>query len=261
MAAKHGYKISDVARMTGVSVRTLRYYDEIGLLTPAGRSSAGYRLYDDDDLLRMQQILIGRSLGLSLEEIGRGLDDPAFDMAESLQRQRRLLTYRLNETHKMIASIDAALEKISERTRKEMDMTTLFDGFDPASFDKEAKEKWGETAAYRESARRTKTYGEDQWRAIKAEGAQIWADAAAAMQAGEPHHSGAASEIVERHRSHICRWFYDLTPEAHGQLAALWRADPRFAETIEGYGAGLTEWLAKAVDATAARMRAVSSDE
>lgn len=72
-------QLEEVARITGVSVRALRHYDEIGLLGPSGRTQADYRLYSDDDLLRLQQILIGRKLGMPLEEIKRSLDDPRFD--------------------------------------------------------------------------------------------------------------------------------------------------------------------------------------
>lgn len=82
------YKAKDVALIAGVSVRTLHDYDEIGLLVPSGRTGAGYRLYDENDLMRLQQILIGRSLGLALEEIRLSLDDDNFDYAQSLRRQR-----------------------------------------------------------------------------------------------------------------------------------------------------------------------------
>jgi len=83
------YQVSEVARIAGVSVRALHHYDAIGLLVPSGRTEAGYRLYDDEDLLRLQQILIGRELGMPLEEIKRSLDDPNFDRRAALEKQRR----------------------------------------------------------------------------------------------------------------------------------------------------------------------------
>jgi len=85
------YRVSEVAQISGISVRALHHYDEIGLLVPKARSGAGYRLYSDDDLLRLQQILIGREQGLPLEEIRRSLDDPRCDRKRALIEQRREL--------------------------------------------------------------------------------------------------------------------------------------------------------------------------
>ena len=91
MTHSRTYQVKDVARLTGVSVRTLHHYDAIGLLVPGGRTAAGYRLYPDADLLRRQQILIGRELGLPLEEIRPSLDDPRFDRKAALLDQRQRL--------------------------------------------------------------------------------------------------------------------------------------------------------------------------
>ena len=94
MPTRRTYQVKQVARLTGLTIRTLHHYDSIGLLAPSARSAAGYRLYDDDDLLRLQQILIGRELGLSLEAIRRSLDDPRFDRRQALLAQRTELAAR-----------------------------------------------------------------------------------------------------------------------------------------------------------------------
>ena len=94
MPTRRTYQVKQVARLTGLTIRTLHHYDAIGLLAPSARSAAGYRLYDDDDLLRLQQILIGRELGLSLEAIRRSLDDPRFDRRQALLAQRTELEAR-----------------------------------------------------------------------------------------------------------------------------------------------------------------------
>lgn len=250
MAEVKAYRIKDVALITGVSVRTLHYYDEIGLLTPSDRTRAGYRLYVEEDLLRLQQILIGRSIGLSLEEIRKSMDDPDFDYAQSLRKQRALLVDRLTETHKMIAAIDTTLDDLSNSNRK-IDFKLIFDGFEPAAYQDEVKERWGDTDQYAQSAARTKNYTEADWRAIKAELNQIWDDAAEAMRAGTEPDSAAALSIIERHRLHISRWFYDLSPVMHVQLADMWQGDERFKKNIEKHGEGLTAWLAPAVRAAA----------
>ncbi|MEM9232946.1 MAG: MerR family transcriptional regulator [Pseudomonadota bacterium] len=239
------YKVKEVAELTGLSIRTLHYYDEIGLLVPV-RAASGYRLYTEEDLLRLQQVMIGRSLGLSLEEVRQSLDDPDFDQAETLKRQRLELSARLDETHRMITAIDKALAALNEK-ESPMDMKAIFDGFDPAAFVEEASTRWGDTDAYKQSARRTKSYTEEDWQAIKAEADGIWKDAATAMAQGVSPDSAEASTLAERHRQHIDRWFYAVTPEIHLGLADMWEADDRFRTNIDRHGEGLTAWFAAAI--------------
>lgn len=256
MAPRRNYQVSEVAHIAGVSVRTLHHYDAIGLLVPAERTEAGYRVYGDDDLLRLQQILIGREQGLSLEAIRRSLDDPGFDQRRALLAQKRQLQDRARRTTAMIHAIDTALAVLAEGQGGSMDMQQLFDGFDPTKHEAEAKERWGDTDAYRESANRTKRYGQTEWSQISDEHAAIYADAVAAQQAGTAPDSEVAMDVAERHRDSISRWFYPCSPTMHAGLADMWEADPRFAENIDRFGTGLTAFLAAAVRANAARASA-----
>jgi len=251
MAQRHGYQVSDVARLTGVSVRALHHYDDIRLLVPKTRTEAGYRVYDEDDLLRLQQILLGRELGLALEEIRRSLDDPGFDHRQALLTQRRQLQARARRADEMIRAVDAALAMLRDGSGGTMDAKQLFDGFDPAQHEAEVQERWGDTDAYRESARRSKRYGQDDWRRIRDEQAAIYADAAAVLQAGRAPESAEAMAVAERHRQSIERWFYPCGPAMHTNLADLWQADARFAESIDAHATGLTPFLAAAVRANA----------
>lgn len=249
MSKKRTLTVKDVGELTGVSVRTLHYYDEIGLLAP-DRSGAGYRLYTDADLIRLQQILIGRSLGLALEDIRRSLDDPKFDAKAALRRQRDMLLERVTDTHRMIASIDATLKHLKEKDEP-MANRDMFDGFEPEKYEAEVKQRWGETDAYKESSRRTRKYGEKEWAVIKAESNAIFADAGAAMKAGKKSDSAEGKALAERHRQHVDRWFYPLSREMHVNLADMWEADERFKANIDKNGDGLTVWLAAAVRAAA----------
>lgn len=240
------YQISEVAKLAGVSVRTLRYYDELGLLAPSDRTAAGYRVYTDDDLLRLQQIVIQRELGFPLEEIRRFLDDPSYDRRGALHAQRRELEARAARTDEMLRAIDRALAVID--SRKEIPMSELFDGYE-----EEARERWGDTEAFRISKQRTATYGPDDWKAIHAEQAEIYRAIASAQAAGAHADSDDVMELAERHRRSIDRWFYPCSTRMHAGLADLYEADARFAANIDQHGAGLTPFLAAAIRANARR--------
>jgi len=255
METRRTYQVSEVARIAGVSVRTLHHYDEIGLLVPQARTEAGYRVYGDADLMRLQQILIGRERGLSLEEIRRSLDDPRFDHRQALLAQKRQLQANARRTDAMIRAVDAALAVLDEGQGDTMDMQELFDGFDPATYEAEAQERWGDTDAYRELAKRTKRYGQAEWSQIRDEHAAIYADAVAAQQAGTAPDAEMVMDIAERHRDSISRWFYPCSPTLHAGLADMWEADQRFADSIDRFGAGLTAFLATAVRANARRSK------
>lgn len=254
MKRQRTYRVSEVAQTTGISVRTLHYYDEIRLLVPKGRTGAGYRVYDDDDLLRLQQILIGRQQGLALEEIRRSLDDPRFDRRQALLAQRQHLEQRVEETNGMIRAIDAALGALSDSSGESTDMKQLFDGFDPAAYEAEVEARWGDTDSYEESVKRTKSYTAENWRQIQAEQGSIYADAFALLQAGVAPDSGEAMDVAERHRLSIDRWFYPCSLAMHAGIADGYEADARFAQSIDKFGSGLTPFLSAAMRANS-RMR------
>jgi MerR family transcriptional regulator, thiopeptide resistance regulator len=252
VARSRNYQVRDAARLSGVSVRTLHHYDAIGLLVPSNRTDAGYRLYTDDDLLRLQQILIGRALGLSLEEIRKSLDDPRFDRRAALIEQKTRLRARARETESMMRAIDAALAAIDGR-QGVLKMEQLFEGFNPSQYEEEARGRWGGTDAFAEAGKRTKRYSADDWNAIKAEQSSIYADAYAALKAGRGPRDIAVMDIAERHRRSIDRWFYPCSHEMHQGLAAMYEGDDRFRQSIDGHGEGLTPFLAEAIRANASR--------
>jgi MerR family transcriptional regulator, thiopeptide resistance regulator len=254
MTARRTYQVSDVAGIAGVSVRALHHYDAIGLLVPSARTSAGYRLYDDADLLRLQQILIGRELGLSLESIRKNLDDPSFDLKSALVAQKKDLDARASRTAEMLRSVEAALEALAQEGDTPMNTRALFDGFDPSRFEDEARERWGHTDAYRISAERTKSYTKEDWARFSAEQSAIYADAIATMKAGVPPDHSAAMDIAERARLSIDRWFYPCSHAMHEKLVTLYETDRRFADNIDKHGEGLTAFLVAAIRANARRV-------
>jgi len=252
------YQVKEVAALSGVSVRTLHHYDRIGLLVPSARSGAGYRLYSGDDLLRLQQVLVQRELGLSLEAIRKLLDDPAFDHRAALLEQRRLLLERAEQTEQMIRALDRALSLLdkdppSQGEETMSNMQDLFEGFDPKAYEQEAKERWGHTEAYKESQRRTNSYSEADWQRFRAENSAITEGLVRAMQAGKKPDEPEVMDLAEQSRLIIDRWFYPCSHEMHTRLADMYEADPRFAENIDKAAAGLTPYLSAAIRANAER--------
>ncbi len=246
--------VSQVARLAGVSVRTLHHYDELGLLRPSGRSQAGYRLYEQADLQRLQQVLFFKELGFPLEEILRLVSDRAFDLRAALRMQRQLLTERATRVQALIQAVDAALESLERGTvMTKEEMFEVFGDFDPTKYEAEAKERWGQTEAYRESARRTARYGTKDWEKIKAEGDQIQRELAARLEAGGAPTDPEAIALAEQHRSYIERWFYPCSPEMHRGLGELYVSDSRFTENIDRVRPGLAQFMRDAFRANAER--------
>ena len=254
MTRPRAFQVKDVARLTGVSVRTLHHYDAIGLLVPAHRTDAGYRLYTEPDLLRLQQILIGRELGLSLEEIRRLLDDPSFDRTAALLDQRERLRERVQRTEAMIRAVDVALAGLAgDHQIGGMNMEDLFQGFEPSRYEDEARRQWGTSDAFVESERRTRQYTPDDWKALAAEQGAIYQEAYTALKTGKSPADAVVMDIAERHRLSIDRWFYPCSHRMHRGLATMYEADDRFRKRIDTHGEGLTFFLAAAIRANAER--------
>ncbi|MDQ6606066.1 MAG: MerR family transcriptional regulator [Actinomycetota bacterium] len=238
-------------------MRTLHHYDEIGLLSPRGRSEAGYRLYAREDLERLREILMWRALGFSLAEIAELLEDAAQDRIGALRRQRELVQRDLDRLGSIARAIDLALD--AHRNGTVLEEVSMFEGFDPSEYEDEARERWGHTDAYRESARRAKTYGEREWDEIRAESEQIVAGFAALFRAGEPATAQAAGEVAERHRRQISRWFYPCSHEMHCGVAEMYIADPRFAASYDRVQDGLAGFVHDAILAAGAASGAGSA--
>jgi DNA-binding transcriptional MerR regulator len=246
------HPVGELSTLAGVTVRTLHHYDEIGLLIPSERSATGYRLYSYADLERLQEILVWRQLGFALEDIGALLDDPAHDRETALRRQRELVGSELERLRATARALDAALA--AHRQGDQMQPESMFEGFDPTRYEEETRERWGDTDAYRESARRTAGYGEPEWTQIRAEADGVVADFARLLAAGGPADGAEAGAVAERHRRHIIRWFYDVSPSMHRNLAAMYIADARFAASYERVAPGLAQYVHDAVLANAAEL-------
>ncbi len=247
------YTVGQVAELLGVTVRTLHHYDEIGLVVPSERSRAGYRLYTEEDLTRLQQVVVYRRLELPLDEIAELLADGA-DPAEHLRRQRATVMSRLDELRELVAAIDRALEReMSDQPATPEELKELFgDGFKD-EYQQEAQERWGETDAWKQSAQRTKRYTKADWEAVKAEMGEVTEAFIAAKQAGLPPSSAEAMDAAEAARRHIHDRFYELSHDMHKALGDMYVADPRFTKTYEDLEPGLAAYVRDAIHANADR--------
>jgi DNA-binding transcriptional MerR regulator len=254
------YSIGQVADLAGVTIRTLHHYDEIGLLSPGGRSAAGYRIYDEPDLERLQRILFYRELGFALVEIAAIVDNPHTDAAGHLRRQRRLLTGKIERLRKMVAAIDHEMEaremdiKLTPEERLE-----VFGNFNPKDHAEEAERRWGGTDAYRQSQRRVSSYTKEDWLKIKVEHDEVSANLAALFEAGAAPDSQEAMAAAEAHRRHISRWYYDCSHEIHRGLGEMYVSDERFRTNYNALAPDLSEFIRNAARANAERASTTSN--
>jgi len=211
--------VGAVARLAGVTVRTLHHYDDIGLVSPDEHTDAGYRLYSRRNIERLQEVLFFRELGLSLSEIRRIVQEPGYRRGEALESHRELL---LAQSSRLLAMVDV-IDRAINAEQKGVDMTAeemleVFGGFDPAEHQAAAEERWGGTDAYSESNRRVSGYTKQM-------------------------------RLAEEHRAHITKWFYDCTPEIHAGLGSMYVTDSRFKDNIDKAGDGLAQYLSDAIAA------------
>jgi len=247
------YTVGAVARLAGVTVRTLHHYDEIGLLRPGERTDAGYRRYADPDLDRLQRILFYRELGFGLDQIKDVMTDDRGTALGHLRRQHGLLVERIGRLERMVAAVEKEMEAhnmgipLSPEERFE-----VFGDFNPDEDTAEVDERWGDTEPYRESARRTARYTKADWLRIKAEGKAAIDQVVAAMTAGKGADSQEAMDGAEAHRGQINDAFYDCSYQMHVGLAEMYLADSRFTATYEKIAPGLAQYLHDAIKANAA---------
>ncbi|MCM9080957.1 MULTISPECIES: MerR family transcriptional regulator [Streptomyces] len=248
------HSVGQVAGFAGVTVRTLHHYDEIGLLSPSGRSSAGHRRYDDADLDRLQRILFYRELGFPLDEVAVLLDDPATDPREHLRRQHALLTDRIDRLQQMAKAVEHAMEakKMGINLTPE-EKFEVFGDFDPDEHAEEAERRWGGTDAYKESARRTASYTKEDWQRVQAQAEGINRRFADLLASGAPAESEEAMDLAEEHRGWINGSYYFCTYEIHTCLGEMYVADERFTEYYEAVRPGLAVYVRDAILANAVR--------
>jgi len=238
--------ISEMARKSGVSVRTLHYYDEIGLLKPAEvADESGYRFYNEESMLRLQQILFYRELDFSLKEIARIMNASDYNVEEALKKQLELLMLKRDRIDRIIGLLAAQTKGDMKMSFKEFDMAEINEAKE--KYAKETEDRWGTTDAYKESQKRTARYNKDDWQKITAEYEENL-KAFAGMIGGNPE-SREAQELVAKWQGHISKYYYDCTREILAGLGQMYIADERFSKNMDKYAEGTAEFISKAIAA------------
>lgn len=246
------YQVKQLADLAGVTIRTLHYYDEIGLLKPSTVGDNGYRYYADDDLLRLQQVLFYRELGIGLLQIRDILNAPSFDIVTALETHRQQLHTQIERLQTLLRTLDHTLHHLTgaiPMTHKKQ----MFDGFTPAqeqAYTEEAIRRWGEDSV-RASVKLWNSYSAEQKAAIMTEGQTIYTDMVAAMPSG--HTSPAVQVIVARWHQHL-RHFYEPSIERLGGLATLYLDDPDFNANFSALHPALPQFLHDAITAYVERL-------
>ena len=237
-------KISEVAKMSGVTVRTLHYYDEIGLLKPSETTEAGYRMYSSEDLERLQQILFFRELDFPLNEIKEIMLNPNYDKNEALNKHKEFLIEKRKRIDGLITLIDKTIKGDNNMSFKEFDNSKIEEN--KRKYAEEVKNRWGNTDAYKEYEKKTSSYDGNSWNEINEGMVEILKEFADNRE--EDPNSDIIQSLVEKWQSYITSNFYNCTKEILSCLGLMYIGDERFKENIDKYGEGTAEFMAKAIE-------------
>ena len=234
--------VNDVSKLTGVSVRTLQYYDRIGLLKPSAYTESGYRLYDDTALEKLQQILLFKELEFSLKEISRIIDAPDFDRNTALEQQIQLLTMKKEHLENLI-DFARGIKLLGVR---KMDFT-VFDTNKIDEYAKRAKEQWGKTEAYKEFEEKSKDLTDKDQQNVANELMQLFTEFGQ-MLSSDPSDEKVQLQ-VKKLQDYITEHFYNCTNEILLGLGKMYSGGGEFTENIDRAGGpGTAEFVTKAIE-------------
>ena len=238
------YTIKEIAELAGVTTRTLRYYDQIGLLLPAEIGANGYRYYNQDSLLKLQQILFFRELAVPLNEIQLIMSHPDFDLENALEDHRARLQKRSQRLDTLISTIDQTIANL--QGDRKMNAEEYFEGFDESQYEEEVRERWGDTQQYAESQRKWASYSKEEKDAIKEEGGRLTVAMVSENPSAAPDDPDVQAAIAE-YLAYINQYFYSCDVDQLRGLADMWAADPRFSANYEQVRPGGAAFVREAV--------------
>jgi DNA-binding transcriptional MerR regulator len=244
------YTVQKLASMAGVSTRTLRYYDEIGILKPARISSSGYRIYGQSEVDTLQQILFYRELGLSLDQIKDIINDPAFDGKQALTEHRQQLLEKRDQLDVLIANVEKTIA--AKEGRITMSNKEKFEGFKKKLIDdnekkygKEIREKYGDEKVDQSNAAMM-NMTQEQYEEVTALAEQVNQTLAEAFKTGDPA-GGLAQKAADLHKKWLTYYWKEYSKEAHAGLAQMYVDDERFTAYYDKEQPGTAQFLRDAI--------------
>jgi DNA-binding transcriptional MerR regulator len=244
------YTVQKLGSLAGVSTRTLRYYDEIGILKPARINSSGYRIYGQAEVNRLQQILFYRELGISLDSIKEIVTSPSFDGAAALREHREKLLEKKEQLEILIANVDKTIA-VTEG-RKKMSNKEKFEGFKKKMIDenekkygKEIREKYGNDTV-NESNAKLQNMSQEQYDEVTKLAEQVTLTLAEAYKTGDPA-GELAQKAADLHKHWLCYYWKEYSMEAHAGLAQMYVDDERFTAYYDKEQPGTAEFLRDAI--------------
>ena len=244
------YTVQKLGSLAGISTRTLRYYDEIGILKPARISSSGYRIYGQKEVDRLQQILFYRELGVSLDGIKDIVSAPSFDGANALMEHREKLLEKREQLDVLIANVDKTIALTEGRIK--MSNKEKFEGFKQKMVDdnekkygKEIREKYGKDTVEK-SNDKVKNMTQEQYDEVTALANQLTETLAQAFATGDPA-GELAQKAADLHKKWLTYYWHEYTKEGHAGLAQMYVDDPRFTAHYDEKQPGTAEFLRDAI--------------
>ncbi|QPK93629.1 MerR family transcriptional regulator [Actinomyces sp. zg-332] len=234
--------VNEISKLTGVSIRTLQYYDKINLLSPSKYSKAGYRLYNDTDLELLQQILLFRELEFSLKDIRRIINSSNFDKEKALEQQIKLLSLKREHINNLIA----LARDIKTKGIRKMDFTA-FDTKKIDEYTAKAKEIWGETSQYKEFEKKDKKRTPDERKRINQGLMNIF------IEFGEKKNKSKDSDeiqlLVKKLHNYICENYYSCSKQIFAELGKAYGNGSEFTKNINATaGTGVAEFVSSAIE-------------
>ena len=237
------YTVKKLATLAGVSVRTLHYYDKVGLLKPDSIQNNGYRIYGEHELMRLQQILFFRELDFPLLEIKRILASPHFDMRQALRDQKKLIELKKKRLDRLVKTIDKTIKKINkEITMDDKELYGNFSKEEMEQYTEEARKKWGNTDAFKQSEERVRKMGKEGLNKVLEASGKLTVEIAYTMKAGLNPESNEVQKLIAKHYDGL-RAFYEPNLELYRGLANTYVADERFKINYENVASGLAQFM------------------
>ncbi|MBS5934530.1 MAG: MerR family transcriptional regulator [Clostridiales bacterium] len=237
-------KIHEVAELSGVTVRTLQYYDQIGLLVPSEVTEVGYRIYHEEDLDRLQQILFFRELEFPLKEIKDIMNNPSYDRLEALRNQKAMLLEKRSRMDRLIRLVEERLGGQQDMSFEEFSMESIENH--KKQYAEEVRNRWGDSDAYAEYEKKTKGYSKEDWNSISQAGDRIMGEFAKHRDLSPEDET--VQELVARWQNFITTHYYECTKDILAGLGNMYVSDERFRENINKHGEGTADLMSKAIE-------------